>query len=397
MVTREKEAKNLGGKGESKTLLRSYGGTSTFWKDLSKGNLKGRKNTPSWREKYNIIQKGEKVVIEELKQKLQAKSAKLKRYEQRIHRYQVNRLFQQDQKKVYQQMNGTSSNFSEVRPDAEESQQFWRDIWGKDVVHNENAEWLKELRKERVEARQEDIVITAEMVTARSKRIPNWKAPGPDGVQGYWIKKLTALHERMADHMNDLINNRVAIPVWLTTGRTVLCQKDQERGNAVDNYRPISCLPLAWKLMTGIIANSMYEFFVENDSLPVEQKGCRRNSKGTKDQLLIDKMVLADCKRKRKNLAMAWVDYKKAYDMVPHSWIIECLEMAQVAGNIISFLQKSMVNWKTELTSCGESLGSVDIRRGIFQGDSLSPLIFAVCMVCRVTWLALQNTNFSRI
>ena len=55
--------------------------------------------------------------------------------------------------------------------------------------------------------------------------------------------------------------------------------------------------------------------------------------------------------------------------------------MAQVAGNIISFLQKSMVNWKTELTSCGESLGSVDIRRGIFQGDSLSPLIFAVCMV----------------
>ena len=181
--------------------------------------------------------------------------------------------------------------------------------------------------------------------------------------------------------MNDLINNRVTIPVWMTTGRTVLCQKDQERGNAVDNFRPISCLPLAWKLMTGIIADSMYEFFVENDVLPVEQKGCRRNSRGTKDQLLIDKMVLADCKRKHKNLAMAWVDYKKAYDMVPHSWIIESLKMAQVAENIITFLQKSMVNWKTELTSCGKTLGLVDIKRGIFQGDSLSPLIFTVCMV----------------
>ena len=76
-------------------------------------------------------------------------------------RYQVNRLFQQDQKRVYQQMNGTSSSFSEVRPDAEETQQFWRDIWGKEVLHNENSEWLKELKKERVEARQEDIVITA--------------------------------------------------------------------------------------------------------------------------------------------------------------------------------------------------------------------------------------------
>ena len=122
------------------------------------------------------------------------------------------------------------------------------------------------MKKGREEARQEDIVITAETVTARSKKIPNWKKPGLDGVQGYWIKKLTALHERMADHMNNLINNRVTIPVEMTTGRTVLCQKNQERSSAVDNFRPISCLPIAWKLMTGIIADSMYEFFfVEND------------------------------------------------------------------------------------------------------------------------------------
>ena len=40
-----------------------------------------------------------------------------------------------------------------------------------------------------------------------------------------------------------------------------------------------------------------------------------------------------------------------------------------------------MVNWKTELASCGEMLRLIDTRRGIFQGDSLSPLIFAVCMV----------------
>ena len=128
--------------------------------------------------------------------------------------------------------------------------------------------------------------------------------------------------------------------------------------------------------------HSMYELFVENDALPVEQKGSRRKTRGTKDQLLIDKMmVLADCKRKPQNLAMAWVDYKKAYDMEPHSWIIESLKMAQVGENVVTFPQKSMVTWKTELASCGETLGLVDIRRGIFQGDSLSPLIFIFCMV----------------
>lgn len=83
--------------------------------------------------------------------------------------------------------------------------------------------------------------------------------------------------------------------------------------------------------MSGIIADSMYEFFVENDALPVEQKGCRRKTRGTKEQLLIDKMALSDCKRKHKNVAKAWVDYEKAYDIVPHSWIIESLKMAQIA------------------------------------------------------------------
>ena len=46
--------------------------------------------------------------------------------------------------------------------------------------------------------------------------------------------------------------------------------------------------------------------------LPVEQKGCRRNSRGTKYQLLIDKTVLNYCKKRQTNLGMAWIDYKKA-------------------------------------------------------------------------------------
>ena len=60
------------------------------------GKLKWKEKYTKLERKYNIRQKGEKVVIEELKQRLQAESTKLKRYEQRIHRYQVNRLFQQD-------------------------------------------------------------------------------------------------------------------------------------------------------------------------------------------------------------------------------------------------------------------------------------------------------------
>ena len=41
--------------------------------------------------------------------------------------------------------------------------------------------------------------------------------------------------------------------------------------------------------MTGTIAGSIYNFFDVNDKLPSEQKGCKKKSRGTKDQLLIDK------------------------------------------------------------------------------------------------------------
>ena len=66
--------------------------------------------------------------------------------------------------------------------------------------------------------------------------------------------------------------------------------------------------------------------------------------------------------------------------MVPHSWILESLKLARVAENVVDFISRSMKGWNVGLMSCGEFLGKVDIRRGIFQGDGLSPLLFVICM-----------------
>ena len=91
----------------------------------------------------------------------------------------------------------------------------------------------------------------------------------------------------------------------MTLGNIVLCQKDLAKRSAVDNYRPISCLPLMWKLMTRMLAGKMYSYLARQNALPSEQKGCRKGSCATKDQLLIDKTVLRDCKKRHNNLAMA--------------------------------------------------------------------------------------------
>ena len=89
--------------------------------------------------------------------------------------------------------------------------------------------------------------------------------------------------------------------------------------------------PLIWKFLTGRIAEEMYDYLEQEQLLPEEQKGCQRGSRGTKDQLLIDKTVLKDCKKMHSNLSMAWIDYKKVYDFFPHSWINECMELFGIA------------------------------------------------------------------
>ena len=168
------------------------------------------------------------------------------------------------------------------------------------------------------------------------------------------------------------------LPEWMTHSCTVLCQKDTRKGNTADNYRPITCLPLMWKLLTGMIAEEMYNYLEREKFF---QKRCKRGGRGTKDQLLIDKTVLKDCRKRHTNLSIAWIDYRKAYDFFPHSWVNECMEMFGIAENLRTFSQKSMQQWRLSLTANGEDLGEVNVKMGIFQGESLSPLLLVFSMV----------------
>ena len=78
---------------------------------------------------------------------------------------------------------------------------------------------------------------------------------------------------------------------------------------------------------------------------------------------------------------MAWIDYRKAYDMLLHSRIIECLDLFGEAEKNKSLLVNSMEKWKVMLCSGNFVLGEVEIKRDIFQRDFLSPLVFVLALI----------------
>ncbi|CAK1589304.1 unnamed protein product [Parnassius mnemosyne] len=73
----------------------------------------------------------------------------------------------------------------------------------------------------------------------------------------------------------------------------------------------------------------------ENASaINVKSNGCRKGSRGCKELLLIDTAICRQVFRNRKNMSAAWVDYKKAYDSVPHSWLKRVLEIYKIDDKI---------------------------------------------------------------
>ena len=115
----------------------------------------------------------------------------------------------------------------------------------------------------------------------------------------------------------------------------VLIQKNPAKGNIVGNYCPIACVNLLRKLKTGIIADKLYQHLENENLLLAERKGGRHFFRSTKLELLIDTVVFMNFKRKETIVNRAWLDFRKSYDMVRHSWIMETLILIGAALNVI--------------------------------------------------------------
>uniref|UniRef100_A0A8D8QH69 Uncharacterized protein n=1 Tax=Cacopsylla melanoneura TaxID=428564 RepID=A0A8D8QH69_9HEMI len=195
-------------------------------------------------------------VIEELKQKIQAKAQRIRRYEERQQFYLQNKQFNENPKKFYQSLE--QSIEVKTPPDTAELKEFWRGLWENAEEHNDTAEWiLKEENRLRTIEEMDYETITLQEVKRSLKKAANWKSPGPDGIQNYWLKYLTCTHIHLTKAYSHIIQHPEKTPPWLTEGLTYLIPKN-ERTQEAKNYRPITCLPTMYKNLTSVISDRIY-------------------------------------------------------------------------------------------------------------------------------------------
>jgi hypothetical protein len=46
---------------------------------------------------------------------------------------------------------------------------------------------------------------------------------------------------------------------------------------------------------------------------------------------------------------MVWIDYQKAFDRLPHSWIIKYVELIGINNKVIAFTKKAVTYWRTRI------------------------------------------------
>ena len=270
--------------------------------------------------KYHTNTVGLHNTVRELEGKIPALAKRIKNQENKINARIQNRQFKTNQRGFYRNL--IRDTITVDKPPSEESlENFWRPLFENEGTHNQEAQWIRDIERmnENIPAMPEP-VITTEKVSKKLAKFSNYKKPGIDNVPNFWLKQLTSLHRHYSDCFTRMMRGVEVTPAWLTRGDTILIPKSGET-ELPQKYRPICCLSTTYKLFTGLVADGIYDHLSSASCLEKEQAGCRRKCLGTKDQLLVNKTILEDCRKRKRNLSMAWIDYQKAYDTVPHSWL----------------------------------------------------------------------------
>ena len=103
----------------------------------------------------------------------------------------------------------------------------------------------------------------------QNKKILNWKIPGHDGIHGFWLKKFTSIHDRLTVEMNRCTRTRMD-----DQRKDHIDPEGTFKGTTPNNYRPITYIPMMWKILTAQIREEIYNSLTSRRLFPEEQKGC---------------------------------------------------------------------------------------------------------------------------
>ena len=149
-------------------------------------------------------------------------------------------------------------------------------------------------------------------------------------------KTLGVLLDPLFRFFNYFLNNGIFPNILKKASVTPIFKKGDSR--YLDNYRPVSTLPLFGKILEKLIYYRLYKFFTAKNTIYVNQYGFRKNHSTSHAVNLSVKQIIDQIEKKR-NVIGIFIDLSKAFDTISHEKLIYKMNFYGIRGVSLELLK----------------------------------------------------------
>ena len=168
---------------------------------------------------------------------------------------------------------------------------------------------------------------------------------------------------------------RYRIPIIWKRAIPILINKDSTDDPC--NFRPITLESVPLKIFTSAMRNRMYEFLLKNEYVESSvQKGFTPGMTGTFEHTAQLVHLIRQAKKQQRSLIITLLDLKNAFGEVHHRLISAALRFHKIPEHFIDCIGDLYCNFHSFVVTKSYHTPFLPVKRGVLQGDCLSPLIF---------------------
>ena len=222
----------------------------------------------------------------------------------------------------------------------------------------------------------ETIEVTESEILELLNNINPNKASGPDGISPRILKEAGPAIVPSLTKLIKMSLQQCKVPKLWKKANVIPIHKKESK-EELNNYRPISLLPVASKILEKVIFKNVYNYLHENELLSKHQSGFRPKD-STVNQLSFMYHEFCKALDMKKDVRLVFCDVSKAFDKVWYQGLLYKLRKNGIKGNLLHWFQDYLTDRKQRVIIRGESSSWGSIMAGVPQGSVLGPLLFLI-------------------
>ena len=247
-----------------------------------------------------------------------------------------------------------------------------------------------------------NIEVTPDMVQKQLEKLNKFKACGPDNMHPHILNATAStICYPLSKIFNESLQCEETPEDWRVANVTPIFKKGDRCDPA--NYRPVSLTSQVCKVLESIVKEKVFEHLTKHNLLNEAQHGFRQGRSCLSNLLttLEDWTTILD---QRDCVDAAYLDFRKAFDLVSHKHLLLKLEKYGIKGQIGKWIQAFLENRKQRVVIRGAESDELSVLSGVPQGSVLGPILFLIyindlpkCVECPVCLFADDSKIYCRV